>query len=161
MRFNYTLVFFILFYFSISSCCSNETIKCYDGSIAIFFRGFSKTELSTARVTYLKKDSSNRIALSSYQLDTSRLNNYGAEEYSTSIIGTDTADIELYLPSAGKTYLVTGIEQKGKRATEERRVCHGLGDKVDLMCWNFVTGYMLNGTPGRLDSNGAVILIVK
>ena len=161
MKFNTRLICIIACCIGFTSCCHYETVKCHDGGLPVIFRGFDKSELSTIQVNYLKKASASRIVLSGYQIDSSQIYTYGTNQYGGTIMGTDTADIEVYLPHLSRTYLITAIEQKGKRETEEMKVCKGFFDKISLECSNLVTSYALDGVAGTVDSTGARILFQK
>ena len=157
MKYLLTVPFVLL----IAACCHQETVQCHDGLLPVGFRGFDKSELSTMHVSYLKKASPNRIVLNSYDIDSSQLYTESTGQYTGYLSPTDTADIEVYLPLLSRTYLITALEQKNKRQTEEIKVCHGLGDKLDLDCTNVFTSYALDGVAGSLDSSGATIAIRK
>ena len=155
----------VCFFFLFSSC--SKTITCWDGVIAIYPVGFTKTDFDSALVFRYKQDNAfDSIA------DSTHIAYYSNGDHDTGSLvimsqyvsnGTHPAfltpgyDYKIFLPAAGKTYAITNILQRGNKTQSYS------GSGKDVSCTNSIISCNLNGIPviAPANSQSMPVNIVK
>lgn len=140
------------------ACCHTESIRCSSfQSLGFVLQGFGARDIDTVQITYLKRNTTPGQIISSYRVDRQDISDY-AGGYIVYVTVSDRTEVEVLLPSAGRSYRIANL-QRDKDSVRQVRVCPG--SKVDLTCFVGYTDYTLNGTSGAIDPNKQRITLIK